>query len=238
MAMEKNSLIVRLIKTIQKNNLGRKGLKKRVSNLKKSNYGKAWRKKDSEFYEQLFIARPLLHENFINFLKSKKDIKTILEVGCGSGIYPIKFNYLFADKEYVGIDIGEPAIEYCKRNSEFDFICGDFIKMEVSNKYDLIFSHAVIDHIYDTDAFLSKIVNICKKYAYISAYRGYFPDLERHKMIWNNEKGCYYNDLSVKALRKTLLQGGLEEDEFIIKSQESGQKGLELETIIIVNKKS
>ncbi|PCI61484.1 MAG: hypothetical protein COB34_01265, partial [Methylophilaceae bacterium] len=61
--------------------------------------------------------------------KSKKDIRTVLEVGCGTGVYPIKHKELFQDKSYTGIDISKENIEYCKKKSKFDFECGDFIKM-------------------------------------------------------------------------------------------------------------
>ena len=30
------------------------------------------------------------HNIFRNFLQERKDISTVLEVGCGTGIYPIK----------------------------------------------------------------------------------------------------------------------------------------------------
>ena len=215
-----------LVKFAREKNLGRKGMKKRMRNLKKSDYGKNWQIVDDQFYEEIGIIkqRPLLHENFLNYIKNVSDVTTVLEIGCGMGIYPIKFRNLFEHKEYVGMDIGEPAINFCKENSEFNFICGDLLKTEFNKKFDLIFSHAVIDHVYDIDTFLAKIITMSKKYAYISAYRGFFPDLKTHKMTWDNEKGCYYNDLSVNQLKDKLLECGLDENEFLIREQEDGMK--------------
>ena len=63
--------------------------------FKYAEYGKFWQKIGSETYETMYQARPLLHDNFKNFLRNKKDVKTVLEVGCGTGIYPIKFKELF-----------------------------------------------------------------------------------------------------------------------------------------------
>jgi len=216
------SLIKNLIRTLQKNNLGRKGIKKRIIDIKKSPYGKNWQKVDEQWYSKIYSHRPELHNNFIEYLKNRTNIKTVLEIGCGTGTYPITFKNLFSNMKYVGIDIGAPAIEYCKRNSKFDFICGDFIKMEFDEKYDLVFSHAVIDHVYDINKFLLKIASICKKYAYISAYRGYFPNLEQHEMVWDNEKGCYYNNISLKQVEKIFLQNALKRDEFTIREQKDG----------------
>ena len=180
---EKSRFIKELIDKIRKNNLGRKGIKKRIRDLKKVEYGKGWQKVDFEFYNGIYNTRPLLHQDFIKYLESKDNVYTVLEIGCGAGTYPIEFKYLFEDKEYVGLDIGKPSIEYCKKHSSFKFICGDLINIDFDSKFDLVFSNAVIDHVYDIEKFLDKILKITKKFAYISAYRGYFPSLEEHGIM-------------------------------------------------------
>lgn len=234
------------IEKVRKKGLGRKGIKKRIKDLKKSPYGKNWQQVDPDFYSRIYNYRPLLHQNFLEYLKNKHDVKSVLEIGCGIGTYPIEFRKYFDKKDYLGIDIGKPAIEYCKQNSNFEFICGDIINMELDRKFDLVFSHAVIDHVYDIDAFLEKIVNLSRKHVFISAYRGYFPDLDGHKMTWDNDKGCYYNDLSVNQLKRNLLKIGLTENEINIRKQEDGTElnqihsiGLDgFETVLEIIKKS
>ena len=148
----------------------------------KTEYGKSWTK-DNYWYNKIHDSNPLIHQNFINYLKEKTNVTNILEVGCGAGIYPIKMKDLFSRMQYTGIDISQSAIDYCKKNSQYEFICGDFIKMDLNKKYDLVYSHAVVDHVYDIDKFISKIIVTTSKYAYITSYRGYFPDLKRHKKI-------------------------------------------------------
>jgi SAM-dependent methyltransferase len=204
----------------------------------KSPYGKVWTK-DNNWYNEIHSINPLLHENFVNYFKGKKDVETVLEIGCGTGIYPIKMKKLFTGMHYTGLDISETAIEYCKKHSEFEFICGDFIKMDIPKEFDLVYSHAVVDHVYDIDSFISKIVKVCRKYAYITSYRGFFPDLKKHKMQWDGHEGCYFNDISVQRTRELLLKSGLSEDEFIIRSQESGQAGknVNIQTVIEIKKK-
>lgn len=187
----------------------------------------------------MFDARLQVHKNFINFLQSKKDVKTVLEVGCGKGIYPIKLKHLFLNMEYEGLDFGKPAIEYCKKNSKFKFIQADFIKMDLNKKYDLVFSHAVIDHVYNIEGFLRKFVEACRKYAYVSTYKGYFQHLQKHEMEWNNVAGCYENKLAPDVIKRTLLQCGLDENEFVIRHLKTtnlhgAMKG---ETIIEIHKK-
>lgn len=204
--------------------------------LGKSEYGKTWQNKSSEWYSKLFNATPVFHENFMEFIKNKKNIQSVLEVGCGAGVYPIKYKELFTGMKYTGIDISNPAIAHCKENSDFEFICGDLIKMKLEQSYDLVISQSVIDHVYDIDLFLSKIIKACSKYAYVSSYRGYFEDLEKHKMSWRDNDGCYYNDISVKQIHNVMLKHGLKENEFTIRRQETGQKGLEFGTVIEINR--
>jgi len=77
------SLINNLIRTLQKNNLGRKGIKKRIRDLKKFPYGKNWQRVDKHWYSEIYDYRPELHNDFIKYLKTRTEVKTVLEIGCG-----------------------------------------------------------------------------------------------------------------------------------------------------------
>ena len=213
-------------------------LKKKVERkFANPQYGKKWTK-DNDWYNKIHNSNYLVHQNFIEYIKEKTDVKTVLEIGCGTGIYPIQMKNLFAEMKYTGVDISQISIDYCKENSPHKFICGDFIKMDFREKFDLVYSHAVVDHVYDIDEFISKIIRSTKKYAYINSYRGYFPDLKKHKMRWDGHDACYYNDLSIIQTRENLLKNGLKEDEFVIRAQKSGQieKNVDLQTVIEITK--
>ena len=207
-----------------------------------SSYGKTWQEKEgseqNDWYNKMHQSHKIQHQDFIQYLKTRKNLETVLEVGCGTGIYPIKLKELFANIKYTGIDISETAIKQCKKNSSFEFIAGDFIKLDISRKFDLVFSHAVVDHVYDVDEFVAKIVNLTKKYAYITAYRGFFPDLKKHKMNWNHEDGSYYNDFSIIQINKKLKEIGLNENEFNVRSLKVDDKNdsLDYQTIIEIEK--
>ena len=207
-----------------------------------SSYGKTWQKKEgneqNDWYDQMHESHKIQHQDFIQYLKIRKNLETVLEVGCGTGVYPIKLKELFANIKYTGIDISETAIKQCKKNSSFEFIAGDFIKLDISRKFDLVFSHAVVDHVYDVDEFVAKIVNLTKKYAYITAYRGFFPDLKKHKMNWNDEDGSFYNDFSIIQINKKLKEMGLNENEFNVRSLKVDDKNdsLDYQTIIEIEK--
>ena len=208
-----------------------RALKRRTVGI---SYGDKWEGKDNEFYEKMHQHGHIMNKDFVSYVKNKKDIKTVLEVGCGTGIYPIKYKDLFTNLDYTGIDISKSVINYCKKNSNFEFICGDFSKMELDRQFDLVFSHGVINHVPDIDLFFSKIVSCTKKYAHIQASHGYFPDLEKHNMVWAENDGIYNSQLSVKQTKKTLLDLGLKEDEFVISPQETGSNALS--TLIEITK--
>lgn len=203
----------------------------------KKDYGDVWKEVNVEWYEKIHNGNYLLHNDFKNFLKSKSDVVSVLEIGCGSGIYPIQNKQLFEGKKYTGIDFSESAINYCKKHSQFEFFDGDFIKMKLENKFDFVFSHAVVDHVYDINEFLKNIIRVTKKYAYINSYRGYFPDLDEHKMKWDGQEGCYFNDLSIKVIEKLLIELNLRKEQFVIRPQESGQieKNLDIQTVIEID---
>ena len=80
-------------------------------------------------------------------------------------------------------------------------------------------------------------MQVTKKFAYINTQMGYFPDLKEHKMKWSDDDHCYYNDLSVIQLKNNLLKAGLKDDEFVIRSQESGRPRYEIQTVIEIEKK-
>ena len=43
----------------------------------------------------------------------------------------------------------------------------DFLKRDLPDKYDLVYAHGVIDCVYDIDLFLTKLLKLTNKYAYI-----------------------------------------------------------------------
>ena len=199
-------------------------IKNKIKNsgiIGKEKYGKIWQEKfgdeQVQWYEKMHNSCLKMHDDFKKFL-AEKSPTTVLEVGCGAGYYPINLKELFSNIEYTGTDISETAIKFCKLKSPFNFICTDFLKNNLNKKFDLVFSHALIDHVYDVDLFVEKIIESSNRSAYITAYRGYFPDLEKHVMRRNNLEGTYYNDVSIKQLSKKFADMGLQEQEYSFSS--------------------
>ena len=117
-------------------------------------------------------------------------------------------------------------------------MCEDFIKKNITEKWDLVFAFDVIDHVYDVELFIQNLVKATKKHAYVAAYYGYFPKLEKHSRKWDDKDGIYFNSLSVENLKLNLKQNGLSEDEFTIRPQLQGLGNTEhMETIIEIHRK-
>ena len=57
-------------------------------------------------------------------------------------------------------------------------------------------------------------------------------------MKWNNNDGCYYNNISIKQLKKIFTKIELTEDEFVIMPVQIASNGGDddWQTIIMINK--
>ena len=216
--------------------------------LGRSEFGKVWQGKPIDWYYSQWDNLPLLHKNFVKYFDDRKnEIRTVLDLGCGAANYPLLYPQMFENKKYVGIDISETAIDHCKKNSPFEFFSGDFLKMNLieefskrnlPKEYDLVYAHGVIDNVYDIELFLRIFLKCCKKYGYIHSCRGYHPNLEKHKMNWRDEDHCYYNDISIKQIKKFFLNNGLTQDEFNIRLQETGINGAQPHVVFEIIRKS
>jgi ubiquinone/menaquinone biosynthesis C-methylase UbiE len=172
---------------------------------------------DDMWYVDLFNHCSNLNSDFIEFLKTKNDVNTILEIGCGTGVYPIHFKNLFKNKTYTGFDVSVSGILHCIQHSDFAFMCGNFLEVDFNNKFDLVFSHAVIDHVKDINLFLTKAAKISKKYVYISAFNGFYPELSKNKVIPDKKHSSYINKISPVETKEILIKNGLKEEEIIIR---------------------
>jgi hypothetical protein len=62
--------------------------------------------------------------------------------------------------------------------------------------------------VYDIDRFLAALAGASRKWLYVSAYRGWFPELSEHVYRWHENDTCYYNDLSPQASARVLESVG------------------------------
>lgn len=184
-----------------------------TTRAKPADYGRWWNQQgfDDEGYRRIFQLRERAHVRFLDWYSDRvanaRPHQSLLEVGCGHA-YP--YGQLFGGLDYHGTDISEKEIEYCKRIYGRDkFFVSDIIEHAPADVYDIVFSHAVIDHVYDMDAFLLQCANHCRGHFYVSAYWGWFPWLTAHEYKWSQGETCYYNKLSPSAAALALSVAGV-----------------------------
>jgi len=205
---------------------------------KPDNYGNWWRTHDhgAPWYAQIYVERLVIHESFIEWYRQQdavEPIDSVLEVGCGCAVvYP----NVFIGKQYTGYDFSAKEIAWCKANRAREgrsFHCGDFIvpAERPAEKYDLVFSHAVIDHVYDCAAFLAACVERSNRWVYLTSYRGWFPAIADHVYAWDEWTTAFYNSISPGKVLTQLQALGC--TDIRVEPMETGKTAIPQETIII-----
>lgn len=199
-------------------------------------YGTVWQRHTGglDWYTWMYEGRKEQHLAFqawVRAMSRLEPIDTVLELGCGLAV---GYSEFFADRRYVGADISAKEIAWCRQhraNPRHDYVSCDFIEHTFDERFDLVFSQGTIDNTYDMDAFLRAAVRASRKWVYITAYRGYFPELDEHVYRWSEAEGCYYNDLSPSAAWRCLADAGCR-DVAIVPSG-TGRADIPFETLIV-----
>ena len=177
--------------------------------LKPKFFGHCWEleKHDVKWYDWMHESRISAHNDFLNYYKEEvlnnKKIK-ILEVGCGRHQFYKKF---FSKEKYCGYDISKKNIDWCRKNNRnklHSYKLGDIIEKIPEDKYHLVFSQGTIDNTYNINKFIDNCIQASSKHVYITAYRGWFDKLNKHRYSWNNQHKVFYNDISMKEVKNFL----------------------------------
>ena len=123
-------------------------------------------------------------------LKSKPDIKTVLDVGSGEGT----ITHLLAEKfplaQVKGIDFSKKGVDssnkrYCLKNLSY---VHDESSEALNSKYDLVTCFEVLEHIDDWKSFLKRIADASNKYVLLSTPTGRMREFEVHVGHFRNFK--------------------------------------------------
>lgn len=184
-----------------------------MTNRKPPEYGQWWNKNtlDVEWYRSLFAVRQHAHDHFIEWVAHRVLPSQVLEVGCGCAFF---YPALFADDFYVGVDISQKEVTWSAQhdsNPDHVFMCGDIEEILLPYRFDVVFSHAVIDHVTDVDRFLAACArNVSPGGSlYVSAYREWDSLLDEHHYLWSQNETCSYNNVSHARVHETLSLAGL-----------------------------
>lgn len=181
------------------------------------NYGEWWKQNQGglDWYQWMYDGRKAAHDDFLDFVAFLDDheaaVESLLDVGCGLAV---GYADRFSDRRYIGMDLSGKESEWCfkhRSNPNHSYITGDIIQDIPYNKFDVVFSQGTIDNTYDMDAMLKSMVACSKGWIYLTAYRGWFPELPEHRYTWDESTTCFYNDISPAAVRTTLEELGCTE---------------------------
>ncbi len=178
--------------------------------LNTDKYGRWWSgdQCDEDWYRHIFALRRETHARFMGWLDTAAaPIASTLEVGCGHSEF---YGTALKDHGYHGCDIAPPQIAACQRrypDRRDNFFVADALRDDLRGPYDLVFSHAVIDHVGDIDLFLNRLVAASRGLLFVSCYNGW-NDIDEHRYRWVDGLTCFKNQVSPARARHTLETAG------------------------------
>ena len=130
---------------------------------------------------------PHLFTSEINKIIKNLKIDSVLEIGCGVGDNLKNFE----GKRVVGIDLSDFAIAKAKKKyPKFEFLVGNILEMKIEEKFDLVFTCGVIEHIQPRclEQIFKEMFSISNKYILnIEAY-----DKTEHEIDWHRGKNEFW----------------------------------------------
>jgi len=151
---------------------------------------KQWLDFNDSKYKEIYQNRKLTHDFFRKWVWFHNEIHSALEIGGGLCEHMDLFS------KYHNIEINQN----CKGShiTNCDFM--DYAELE---SFDLIFSHAVIDHVEKPNDFILKSIKLARNWVFHSIYRG-FTYNPKHLKPKLDEYGYIYNSLSFYELKEIL----------------------------------
>lgn len=124
----------------------------------------------------------------------------VMEIGCGK--YE-DYTLFFRLYPYIGVDADYEVVRHCERQHHKEeshyWLWADIMDDDLPSA-DLVFSHAVIDHAKNPEAFLLQCLKYSRRWVYIMAYCGYLSQLQSHEQRQNPVDRYWYNRLSVPRI--------------------------------------
>ena len=138
------------------------------------------------------LLRPKSAADFTARIVAKGEIKTALDIGCGTYSHLQAFR---PELETTGLDAFIDAIDTAKKRGVHDnYIHADILKDQIDTQFDLVTLYGLIEHIPKTDGIklLDRIEKLSRKYIIFETPNGFVPqgpefgnEFQRHRSGWN-----------------------------------------------------
>ena len=126
----------------------------------------------------------------------------ILDIGCAYGFFLLKALEFGFDP--TGIEIEKKASNYAKKNLKINVINGDFLKLKIKEKFDIITLWYVLEHFEEPFKFFDKIDKIINKAGLVAIAvpngNGAFYKFKRRE-YFNSRSDHHYFDWTIKSLK-------------------------------------
>ncbi len=137
------------------------------------------------------LLRPYSAADFTAQIVAGGEIKTALDIGCGSSSHLQAFR---PHLETTGLDSFADSIDIAKKRDVHDhYIHADILKDEIDTRFDLVTLYGLIEHLTKTDGIriIDRIEKLSRKYIIIETPNGFVPqgpefgnEFQRHLSGW------------------------------------------------------
>ncbi len=130
-----------------------------------------WIDKVDEKLHPLDTAYGRILKNIIELIQfEKEDNLTVLDLGCGVGIYTINLLKMYPKTHMTGVDLSKKQIALARElarqhgvDDRVKFICGDAEEWTTDQKYDLVICTEILEHLLDPQKALKNISSITRE---------------------------------------------------------------------------
>ena len=155
-----------------------------------------------------------------------KNVKSMLDLGCGNGWMLRKLASKYSLNVGLGIDGSVEMINKAKKyQTNLDYLCADITKWKASRSYDLIMSMEFIYYLNDPETVFNNIFNNAahKESIFIFGIDHYKENQD--SLSWPSDLGVYMNTLSINEwidLYRKIGMKDIEYEQFVTKEDSEG----------------
>lgn len=125
----------------------------------------------------------LIYERYLRFFETH-DVKTVLDVGCGTGFITNIIAHNFPNIQIVAVDFSD-AIDHGKKiakevgNKNIKWRKTNFLTAKFNETYDLVLCNGSIHHMPEFETAVKKVKSLSKKYLMVGLYNKYGKWMQR-----------------------------------------------------------